>query len=608
MSSSLRIALAQVNTTVGDLAGNARLVKEGIAEAKRLSADIVAFPELTIPGYPPEDLLLYGPFIAENEARLHEAAKAAEGIVAVVGFAEQAGGSSGAVPAASMAASGLPGLLYNSAAVLAGGRVAHVYRKILLPNYGVFDEKRYFTPGRECSVLDLNGVKFGVNVCEDVWFPVGPSEVKCAAGAEVIVTINGSPYEVDKEDVRIGLVKGVARRNSAFAAFVNMVGGQDELVFDGGSIVAGPDGELVAVGPMFEEAMLVYDLDIERVRHAQNRRLPRAAPPDEMARIGEPKHFSLPYLRAGAVRPAIPPPRVLTMDRVESVYRALVLGTRDYLRKTGFKKVLVGMSGGVDSTLVAVIAAEAAGPENVTGVAMPSRYSSEGSFLDAAETCRRLGVKLWTIPIEPAHKVFEEMLAGAYQGTQPNVAEENVQARIRGNVLMALSNKFGWMVLTTGNKSEMATGYATLYGEMAGGYAVIKDVPKTLVYELCHWRNRHGPGSPVPQSVIDKPPTAELKPGQFDQDTLPPYPSLDRILEMHIEKRMPLAAIVASEAARKDGHADEATVLRVVKMIERNEYKRRQAAPGVKITGLAFGRDRRMPIASRWQPWDEPAR
>ncbi len=601
----LRIALAQVNTTVGDLAGNARIVKERVAEAKRLGADIVAFPELTLPGYPPEDLLLSPDFIAGNEAALRDVAAHVYGIVAVVGFAERANGAMG-VPQAAAAASGLPGVLHNSAAVLAGGRVAHVYRKVLLPNYGVFDEKRYFTPGNECPVFDINGVKVGFNVCEDIWFPVGPSDVQCAAGAEAIITINGSPYEMGKEDVRAGLVQAVARRNKAFAAYVNMVGGQDELVFDGGSILTGPDGALVALGPMFEEALLVYDLDISLVRRARNGTLPASATANDLRRVGKSSHHSLPHMRPAA-RPILAAPEVCSMGRVESVYRALVLGTKDYFRKTGFKKALIGMSGGVDSTLVCAVAADALGAENVTGVAMPSRFSSENSFLDAAEVCRRLGVKLWTIPIEPAHRAFEGMLAEAYTGAAPNVAEENVQARIRGNVLMSLSNKFGWLVLTTGNKSEMATGYATLYGDMAGGYAVIKDVPKMLVYELCHWRNRVGPGSPVPQSVIDKAPTAELKPNQTDQDSLPPYAVLDRVLEMYVEQRMPIEAIVAAEAARADEHADEVTVRRVAKMVERAEYKRRQAAPGVKITGLAFGRDRRMPLASRWQPWEKQA-
>ncbi|MSQ08347.1 MAG: NAD+ synthase [Dehalococcoidia bacterium] len=603
MSSVIRIALAQINTTVGDLEGNARLVREWTTKAKAAGADIVAFPELTLTGYPPEDLLLYQPFVAQNEALIRDLAKEAEGIVVIVGFAERDAGPSPDVPASSP---GTPARmkLYNSAAVLAGGSVAHVYRKIYLPNYGVFDEKRYFTPGDECSVLDLNGVKVAVNVCEDVWFPAGPSEVQCAAGAELVITINGSPYEMGKERTRVNLVRGVARRNRAYAAFVNMVGGQDELVFDGGSMVAGPDGEVTAASPMFEEDLLVIDLDMELVRRARSKALPMAVPDEDLRKIGRAGHYSLPPLTHRA-KPSIPAPQVRAMGRAESVYRALVLGTRDYMRKTGFQKVLIGMSGGMDSTIVCAIAADALGPENVTGVAMPSRFNAESSFLDAAETCRRLGVRLWTVPIEQAHSAFEQMLAEPYRGAEPNVAEENVQARIRGNVLMSLSNKFGWLVLTTGNKSEMATGYATLYGDMAGGYAVIKDVPKTLVYEISRWRNSAGPGSPIPQAVIDKAPTAELKPNQKDQDTLPPYSVLDRVLEMYIEKRMSPAGIADAESRANGEHADEETVRRVVKMVDRSEYKRRQAPPGVKITGLAFGRDRRLPIASRWKSWEQ---
>ena len=602
MSSVIRVALAQVNTTVGDLEGNARLVREWTARAKAAGADIVAFPELTLTGYPPEDLLLYPPLVAQNEALVRGLAKEADGIVMVVGFAER----EPEPPSVPGASAGAPARMriYNSAAVLAGGKVAHVYRKVFLPNYGVFDEKRYFSPGDECSVLHINGVKVAVNVCEDVWFPAGPSEVQCAAGAELVITINGSPFEVGKGDTRVNLVRGVARRNRAYAAFVNMVGGQDELVFDGGSMVAGPDGKVIAASPLFEEDLLVIDLDMGPVRKARSKGLPKAASDEELARIGRPTHYALPPL-ASREKPSIPAPQVRTMDRVESAYRALVLGTRDYMRKTGFQKVLIGMSGGIDSTIVCAIAADALGPENVTGVAMPSRFNAESSFLDAAETCRRLGVRLWTVPIEPAHTAFEQMLAEPYKGTKPNVAEENVQARIRGNVLMSLSNKFGWLVLTTGNKSEMATGYATLYGDMAGGYAVIKDVPKTLVYEISHWRNEAGPGAPIPQAVIDKAPTAELKPNQKDQDTLPPYAVLDRVLEMYIEKRMSPAGIAEAESRTKGEHADEETVRRVIRMVDRSEYKRRQAPPGVKITGLAFGRDRRLPVASSWKSWEQ---
>ncbi len=616
MQSSLRIALAQVNTTVGDLAGNARIIKERIEEAKKLGVDIVAFPELTISGYPPEDLLLYQPFIDENKARLRELAKSVDGIVAVVGFPEQILRSpQTTVRGKSPERHELVPELFNAAAVLTGNRVAHVYHKRDLPNYGVFDEKRYFsTGGQPCPVYDMDGTKFGVNICEDIWSPYGPSEVQAAGGAEVIITINGSPYTVHKDIVREKLITDIAVRNRVYVAYVNMVGGQDELVFDGGSRVVGPDGDLITEGPFFEEALIVLDLDIERVRRAR-RETPREARKCKDEWCGttdgpsadDAKTYPVPLPKTVS-KPVIPAPVVRSMSEVESIYRALVVGTRDYLRKSGFSKALIGMSGGVDSTIVAVIAADAIGAENVTGVAMPSRYSADQSLDDATEVCRRLGMELLNIPIALAHDAFDQMLAPAYASAPANVAEENVQSRIRGNVLMSLSNKFGAIVLTTGNKSEMATGYATLYGDMAGGYAVIKDVPKTLIYQLCDWRNGTGPGSPIPQSVIDRPPTAELKPGQLDQDSLPPYPVLDRVLEMYVERRMPIKEIVASEATRDGERADPETVLKVVRMVDRNEYKRRQAPPGVNISGMAFGRDRRLPLASKWrhQGWPLP--
>jgi NAD+ synthase (glutamine-hydrolysing) len=585
------------------MAGNEKLVREGIARAESAGAHIVVFPELTITGYPPEDLLLYPPFIEENQRRLKAIAASVRRTVAIVGYAELATTPQRSVPGPSAASAGIPGgTLFNAAAVLAGGEVVCTYRKVYLPNYGVFDEKRYFAAGTECPVVSLDGVLIGVNICEDIWFPLGPAEVQAAAGAEVIVTLNGSPFEAGKEQTRASLVKGVAARGKAYSVFVNMVGGQDELVFDGGSMVAGPDGQLISRAPLFAEAFTVVDLNVARVRQMREGALPQPAASPQLAEVGAAQRYSIPPLPAAGRLPPLPPASVASMDKTESVYRALVLGTRDYLRKSGFGHVLIGMSGGVDSTLVAVIAADAIGARNVTGVAMPSRFSSEGSLLDAQEVARSLGMDLWTVPIEPAHTAFEEMLAPPYAGTRPNVAEENVQSRIRGNVLMSLSNKFGWLVLTTGNKSEMATGYATLYGDMAGGYAVIKDVPKVLVYELCRWRNAAGPGSPIPQTVMDKAPTAELKFNQTDQDTLPPYRVLDRIIEMYIERRRPIAEIIAAEAGMTGEHADAATVLNVVRMIDRNEYKRRQAPPGVKITGLAFGRDRRLPLASRYRP------
>ncbi len=573
-----RIALAQVNTTVGDLRGNTEIVKDWVARAAAQGADLAAFPELTLTGYPPEDLVLYPSFVAENKRLLRELAQCVQQNVAIVGFVDEADGR-----------------LFNASALLANGMVQGVYHKLHLPNYGVFDERRYFEPGTVCPVVDLGRCSIGLNICEDIWQSVGPSEVQCQAGAELIVNINGSPFEIDKRNTREGLVTAAAGRNRAFVAYVNQIGGQDELVFDGGSMVAGPDGMVIASSPQFEEDLLVIDLDIEQVRAAR-----RASP---VPGLGGPATTEKWHVRAPKPesRPPLPPPRIAEADILGVIYSALVVGTRDYVRKTGFGKVAVALSGGVDSSLVAAVAVDALGAPNVVGVSMPSRFSSTGSRTDAAELARRLGIELWNVPIEPGHAAFEEMLAPYFAETESGVAEENVQARIRGNLMMAISNKFGWLVLTTGNKSEMATGYATLYGDMAGGFAVIKDVPKTLVYELSRRRNESGPGAPIPQTVIDKPPSAELRPDQLDEDSLPPYPVLDRILEMYVEQRLPVQDIIESERSIDGERADEATVRRITGLVDRNEYKRRQAAPGVKITGLAFGRDRRLPLASQFR-------
>ncbi|MEX0762372.1 MAG: NAD+ synthase [Dehalococcoidia bacterium] len=579
----LRVALAQINTTVGDLDGNARLIERAIAEGVSLGADVVTLPELAVTGYPPEDLVLYPKFVADNKAAVRRIAATVHDTVAVAGFVDE-----------------VDGRLYNAAAILANGEIAGVYHKIHLPNYGVFDERRYFARGRRCPLLTINGVRVGVNICEDIWETVGPSEVQCAAGAQVILNINASPYEVTKQQTRIGIVTGLARRNRAFAIYTNQVGGQDELVFDGGSMAASPSGEIIAAAPQFEETVIAVDLQMDEANDARLSGSPAGIDPGQLAQIGEAYELTLRQAEPRQ-RPRLSTPIAPTLDLTEAVYRALVTGTRDYLGKTGFKNVAVALSGGIDSSLVAAIAVDALGADNVVGVSLPSRYSSEGSITDAIDLAERLGIPLWRIPIEPAHRAFEEMLEEAFEGTEPNTAEENMQSRIRGNIMMAIANKFGWLVLTTGNKSEMATGYATLYGDMAGGFAVIKDVPKTLVYELCEHRNKRGPGSPIPQAVIDKPPSAELRPGQLDEDSLPPYPVLDRILDMYIEQRLSSDDIVMREAAEPGEHADEATVRRVTRLVDINEYKRRQSPPGVKITRLAFGRDRRLPIASRYR-------
>jgi len=575
-----------VNTSVGDIDGNAELILEGIKAARAAGAELVAFPELAITGYPPEDLVLHRRFVADNRRALERVAAESRGISAIVGFVD--GSPERDEP------------VYNAAAFLHEGSITAVYRKIHLPNYGVFDEERYFGRGFDCPVIDFGGIRIGMSICEDVWEPIGPAEVERAAGAEINININASPFERGKDGVRRELIGDMARRNQVFACYVNQVGGQDELVFDGTSLVYGPDGALISEGKRFAEDLLVVDLDLNRVDGVRSGSDWAAPSGNELAEIGRSTDVSVQTPGANPPSsPTTPAPQEPLSEEAE-VYRALVLGTRDYARKTGFTKAVIALSGGIDSTLTAVIAVDALGAGNVLCVALPSRYSSDGSVSDAENLAEKLGIELWNLPIEPAHAAFEEILEEEFRDTAIGLAEENVQSRVRGNVIMTISNKFGYLVLTTGNKSEFATGYATLYGDMAGGYAVIKDVPKTLVFRLCEYRNEVGPGAPVPRSVIDKPPSAELRPDQLDSDSLPPYEILDRILERYIEDRWDAAEIIREEAGL--GGGDEETVRAVLRLVDRNEYKRRQSPPGVKITQLAFGRDRRMPIASRYRP------
>jgi NAD+ synthase (glutamine-hydrolysing) len=563
---TLRVGLAQINTTVGDLEGNVAKVLEYVERARDLGVDIVSFPELTVTGYPPEDLLLRPSFVRDNRAALEAVVKGCGGMTAVVGFVDADGG------------------IYNSAAVIHDGRLADVYHKQRLPNYGVFDEMRYFRPGEGYSVYTVAGVVAGVNVCEDIWYPGEPTRTQALAGAQVIVNINGSPYHAGKRGQRQEMLATRAVDYGVFVCYTNQVGGQDELVFDGGSMVLGPDGDLLAQAALFEEELLVCDLGLEEASRSGSQ-AKRPADVRQIALSDEP---------FVAAKPAVERRVAAPLGAEAEVYAALVTGTRDYVRKTGFEKVVIALSGGIDSSLVAAVAVDAIGSGNVVGVSMPSRYSSEGSIKDAQELAESLGIELMIIPIEPAHSAYLEMLEGAFAGTEPGVAEENAQSRIRGNIIMALSNKFGWLVLTTGNKSEYATGYATLYGDMAGGFAVIKDVPKTLVYRLARHRNTWPGGPVISEKVIDKPPSAELKPDQLDQDTLPPYEELDPVLEAYVEDDKCVEEIVAM------GH-DRDLVVRVMQMVNRNEYKRRQAPPGVKITPRAFGRDRRLPIANRYR-------
>ena len=578
MVRKFRLALAQINSTVGDIPGNTAKIIEYVERAREAQADMVAFPELAITGYPPEDLLFKTSFLQANVEAMRQVVAAAKGIAVVVGYVEMG-----------------PNIA-NAAAVGYDGRLIDTYQKMYLPNYGVFDEDRYFRRGDTCPVYTINGTVVGVNICEDIWYPVGSIAVQREAGAELIVNINASPFHAGKQAYREKMVATRAADNELFIAYVNTVGGQDELVFDGASLIYDMGGDLVARGSAFAEELILTDLDIESVFRSRLRdSRPRKESPTILREIGNPKTVYVSEFQSRKREPLPSASLGEPLDGVEEVYRALMLGTRDYLHKSGFSKVVIGLSGGIDSALTAVVAVDALGAENVVGVGMPSRYSSEGSVSDSKELADNLGIDFWLVPIEPAHSAFADMLDQQFQGTQPNVAEENVQARIRGNVLMTISNKFGWIVLTTGNKSEMAMGYATLYGDMAGGFAVIKDVPKTLVYALSRWRNQHGEPRPaIPEAIIDKAPSAELRPDQTDQDTLPPYDQLDPIVKAYVEEDYSLEEMVAM------GHDPDA-VRQVITFVDRNEYKRRQAPLGVKITPRAFGKDRRLPIVNRYR-------
>ncbi len=567
-----RIGLAQINATVGDLEGNVAKIRAGLEQARALGCGLVAFPELAVTGYPPEDLLFKSAFIEANLRAMADLARATTGLTAVVGFVDKRDD------------------IFNAAAVLHDGRPAGVYHKQYLPNYGVFDENRYFQAGTEAPVFALGETSFAVNICEDIWYPTGPTTRQALAGAELVVTINASPYHAGKGHQRERMIATRAADDVVCLAFVNMVGGQDELVFDGGSLIVNERGEPVARGRQFAEDFVVADLDLDAVFHARlhdSRRRKDKQQAVESVRVGLPALVRRPT-------PELPARAVVPLAPIDEVYEALVLGTRDYVRKNGFTRVVIGLSGGIDSSLVAAIAVEALGKDNVTGVTMPSPYSSSGTRGDARRLARNLGIDFLTLPITPVFKAFKRTLAAPFQGLKEDVAEENIQARIRGTLLMALSNKFGWLVLTTGNKSEIAVGYSTLYGDMAGGFAVIKDVPKTLVYEVSRHVNTRADRAVIPQSVFDRAPSAELRPDQTDQDTLPPYAELDAILQAYVEQDRSIADLTSR------GFSEE-TARRVVRMVDVNEYKRRQGPIGVKITSRAFGRDWRLPIVNRFR-------
>ena len=575
MSKIFRIALAQINPIVGDITTNTSMILDYVQRAQKLNVDLVAFPELAITGYPPEDLLFKKSFIQANVAAMNSIVEASEDVAVVVGYVEQDGID-----------------LFNSAALGYRGRYIDSYRKIFLPNYGVFDEERYFKKGDVCPVYEINGTQVGINICEDIWYPMGPTVLQCGAGAEVIVNINASPFHAGKRIEREAMLSDRSSTHQVFLGYANTVGGQDELVFDGSSVIVDNDGHIITRGISFDEDLIVADLDmgVYSGRNPEN----QSRNPITSSDFGEARNVFVSSFAPNSKAELSILRNVSELSEMEEVYHALVMGTGDYVRKSGFTKAVIGLSGGIDSALTCVIAVDALGCDNVVGVGMPSRYSSDGSIIDAKELADNLGIDFWEIPIEPAHVSFTNMLEPMFKDTNPNVAEENVQARIRGNVMMTIANKFGWIVLTTGNKSEMAMGYATLYGDMAGGFAVLKDVPKTLVYDLSRQRNQQADdGLLIPLSTIEKPPSAELRPDQTDQDTLPPYDELDPIVKAYVEEDFSYLELV-------DAGYPESVVQKVIAAVDRNEYKRRQSPPGVKITPRAFGKDRRLPIINKY--------
>ena len=579
---TIRLALGQINPTVGALEANLALAIEALERAEAQGADLLVLPELALTGYPPEDLLFKGGFITEAESALAALASVTRSTAVVVGTVERMLGSTGELldinDARHAQRHGEVVHLANSAALLSQGQCLGSVHKQLLPNYGVFDERRWFTPGAPVlSSFTVAGVELGLSVCEDLWQPEGPA-ARLSGRASLIVNVNASPFSRGRQEERIAMVRERVAETGCAVAYVNLVGGQDELVFDGGSFILDASGELIAEAPRFVEALVLADLAVPD-RPSTASAIFVSAPNEAPIRLS-------------------PPVPVQPLDAVGEVYDALMLGTHDYLAKSGFRDVVIGLSGGIDSTLVAALAVDALGAEHVRGVAMPSRYSSDGSIEDAADLAARLGITLHQLPIEEGHQALSAML-GRVLGSEPlGLTDENLQSRIRGLLLMGLSNARGWIVLTTGNKSEMATGYSTLYGDSAGGFAVIKDCPKTLVYELCAWRNakalRDGLQAPIPEVVISKAPSAELRPDQFDADSLPPYELLDPALEAYVEDDLTAEEMIAAGF-------DPEVVARVATLVDGSEYKRRQMPPGVRITAKGFGRDRRMPITNRFK-------
>jgi NAD+ synthase (glutamine-hydrolysing) len=614
----IRIAAAQINLTVGDLTGNADKIIRTLQQARDAQCDIVVFPEMAVCGYPPEDLLHKRYFIRDNLKALRSVVPHTRGLLAVIGFVDI----------------GKTGALYNAAALVHNGTVRKIYHKRELPNYGVFDEKRYFVPGKALGKITLKGVTCGVSICEDMWVDQGVCAQQAKAGCRLLLNLSSSPFDVGKQEERKAVARTKARQHKAYLCYANLVGGQDELVFDGSSLLVDPKGRLLAQGKAFEEELLIQDLPVgtkpgpdkplvnwsgqragKKPFDAAGEAPAGGKPSDAISLstserpatvhnpVGQPPYTDMSALTVpdaaearASVRNACAEqalPGGVKPRQLQNIYKALVLGTRDYIQKNGFQKVVIGLSGGIDSALVAAVAVDAIGPAQVVGVSMPSQYSSRGTQTDAKRLARQLGIELKEIPIQSLFTAYAESLAGEFAGTRPDAAEENIQARIRGNLLMALSNKFGWLVLTTGNKSELAVGYCTLYGDMSGGFAVLKDVPKTLVYALAEWRNAVGPRVRIPASILKRAPTAELRANQKDQDSLPPYAVLDEYLKDYVENHNSLKAL--SKGANK------ALVKKVIKLVDNSEYKRRQAPPGIKITRRAFGRDWRLPITNKYK-------
>jgi len=540
-----RIAQAQINTTVGDFSANTSKIINYIDMARNHNADIVTFPELTVCGYPPEDLLLKPRFLEDNREAVEHIRPHIENMAVVIGYADSSDNKT-----------------YNAAALIQNQKLVTTYHKVELPNYGVFDEARYFKKGSRFFVFELNGIRLALTICEDIWIEGGaPEKFVRTSGADIVLNISASPFHAGKLQTRKEIAEHFARATNTFVCFNNLIGGQDELIFDGGSFLISPHGELIAQEKRFEESLLITDIEVDL------RPLPPVAKPldEEVSRSGA----------------------------LKEVYQALVLGTKDYVIKNGFQKVVIGLSGGIDSSLTAAVAVDAIGPDNVVGVTMPSHYTSRETLSDAELLAKTLNIRLFTVSIKEIYQTYLTSLKDPFASEEPGVTHENIQARIRGNILMAFSNRFGWLVLTTGNKSEIAVGYCTLYGDMAGGFAVIKDLPKTLVYELSEYVNESWRREVIPKSVLERPPSAELRPDQKDEDSLPPYPVLDPILQAYVEEDMAPDEIMASGS-------DPGLVNEVARMVDRNEYKRRQAPPGIKITPKAFGKDRRLPITNRY--------